>query len=489
MFSDTWNTMEISNTEGKHHTYFRFESLKEQLEKLLKEASKLSNLDKETATSGTIEGPFQAAIQNHGVCKARKPPRPSPRKTKIEQTCSSEGPICPIYANHYSPRNDSVKLNLLRNKYVELKHEMTNLAEIIIEEVNCGSSNKNYQATGTMQHIGENKFPLQFVRRLPHSANRWEEQREALRETQDGGVNKNDIYPNYFSDPNNDSYYRAAPRETMTVEILQKQVKEALKLIEITIESNKNTLASPNVNKENKPQNFEATRSSYSKRAPPPIPRQNVQSSTKLEIHESMSEELEQEGGKCLKEPVYGNTRRPVWSDKEILSSDDAYTFKEDNSYYSSVPMMGSLTEEELEKLRREATTLNKRVETVIKENKQHVGTASSDTGMFNPLEPSLRRKYQSCNLEEESDFKSSSQDFLQEGEQIQTETEYLKAMLQQTLAENTSLKMSLQQATDKLERRTILSSIPDELQVYSLSLSILKDFIRIIISCHLIMK
>lgn len=489
MFSDTWNTMEMSNTEEKHHTYFRLESLKEQLQKLLKEASKLSNLDKEVATSGSTEGPFQAPIQNDGVCKAQKPPRPPPRKTKIEQTCSSEGPLYPIYANHYSPGNDSVKLNLLRDKYVELEHEMTNVAEMIKAEVNCGSSNKNYQATSTIQHIGENKSPLQFVRKPPHSANRWEEQREPLRETQNGGVNKNSTYPNYFSDPNNDSYYRAAPRETMTVEILQKQVKEALKLIEITIESNKNTLASPDVNEENKPQNFEATRSSYSKRAPPPIPLQNVQSSSKLEIHENMSEELEQEGGKCLKEPVYGNTRRPAWSDKEILSIHEVYTFKEDNSYYSSVPMMGSLTEDELEKLRREAMTLNKRVETVVNDNKQHVGTVSSDTGMLKSLGPSTRRRYQSCNLEEESDFKSSSQDFLQEGEEIQTETEYLKAMLSQTLAENTSLKTSLQQATDELERKTILSNIPDELQVNSLSLSIVKDFIRIILSCRLIIK
>ena len=481
MFSDTWKTMEMSNTEGKHHTYFRLESLKEQLEKLLKEASKLSNLDKEAVKSGSTIGPFQATFQKEGVSKARKPPLPPPRKPKVEQTCSSEDPIYPIYTNHYSPLvNDSVNLNLLRDKYVELEHEITNLNEMIKAEVDSSPSNKNYQAISTIQHIGESKAPLQLVKGLPHSANRFEEQREAFREIENGGVNKNNFYPYYFSDPNNDSFYKAVPRDTMTVEILQKQVKEALNLIEITIESSQNNLVSPNANKQNKPQNFEETRSSYSKRAPPPIPRQNVQSIGKLEIYGSTSEELEQEEGKCLIEPVYNNT-------SNISSNYDVYPLKEDDPYYSSVPMTGSLMEDKLEKIQREATLLNKRVETVVKDNKQHVAPASFDTGMLNLLGSSPRRKDKSCNLEEETDFKSSSQELLQEAEQTQIETEYLKAMLRQTRAENKSLKTSLQQAKDELERRMVLSNIPDELQVNSLCLSILKGFICTIISFHVI--
>ena len=106
---------------------------------------------------------------------------------------------------------------------------------------------------------------------------------------------------------------------------------------------------------------------------------------------------------------------------------------------------------------------------------------------MLNLLGPSPRRKYKSCNLEEETDFKSSSQELLQEAEQTQTETEYLKAMLRQTRAENKSLKTSLQQAKDELERRMVLSNIPDELQVNSLCLSILTGFICTIISFHVI--
>ena len=482
--------MEMINTDEKHHAYFRLETLKEQIQKLLKEASILSNRNKETATSGSIEEPFQVTIQKEGVCKALKPPRPPPRKPKVEQT---SGIGDPIYSNHYNPRvNDSVKLNLLSDKYVELEHEMTNLTEMIKAEVNCSSSNENYQAASTIQQNGQCNAPPQLVGALPHSVNKWEEQKKVLRKTQNGGLNENSFYPYYFSDPNNDPYYRTFPRKTMTVEILQKQLKEALKLIEITIKSSQNILASPNVvNKytgyvpipaprensqrmsklENKPQNFEEAMSSYCKRAPPPIPRQHLQTFSKLEIHGNTSEELEQEEGECLKEPVYGNTRQPVWNDKEMSSNDDVYTFKQDDPYYSSVPMTdSSLTEDELENLRREAKMLNMRVDTVVKNNNGSLG-------------PSLRKNYNSCNLEKETDFKCSSQELLQEDEQAQPETEHLKAMLNQALAENDSLKMSLQQAKDELERRMVLSNIPDELQVNTLFLSILKDFISTKIS------
>ena len=489
-----WNTMETNNKDGKHHADFRLETLKEQDEKLLKETIILSNPDKETTTtSGFTEEPFQATVQNEGVYKARKPPRPPPCKPKVEQTWGNEDPI---YSNHYSPGvNDSVNLNLLRDKYAELVHGMTNLTEKIKAEVNCSSSNNNFQAKSTVQQNGQCNAPPPLVGAFPHSANRWEEQRKALRETQNGGGNENSFYPCYFSDPNNDPYYRTTPRETMNVEILQKQLKEVLKLIEITIKSSQNTLASPNVNKyagyvpipvprensqkmsklEIKPQNFEEPMSRYTKRAPPPIPRQHLQTFSKLEIHGNMSEELEQEEGECSKEPVYGNARQSVCSDNEMLSNDDVYTSRKDDSYYSSIPTTGSsLTEDELENLGREATMLNMKVETVIKDNNGSLG-------------PSLRRKYQSCNLEKETDFKYSSQELLLEDKQMQPETEHLKAMLNQAQAENDSLKMKLQQTKDELERRMVLSNIPDEAQVNTLFLSISKYFISTKISYYLI--
>lgn len=431
-----WNTMETNNKDGKHHADFRLETLKEQAEKLLKETLILSNPDKETTTtSGSTEEPFQATVQNQGVYKARKPPRPPPR-----------------------------------------------------------SSNNNYQAKSTVQQNGQCNAPPQLVGAFPHSANRCEEQRKALRETQNGGGNENSSYPNYFSDPNNDPYYRTTLRETMNVEILQKQLKEVLKLIEITIKSSQNTLASPNVNKyveyvpipvprensekmsklEIKPQNFEEAMSRYTKRAPPPVPHQHLQTFSKLEIHGNMSEELEQEEGACSKEPVDGKARQSVCSDNEMLSNDDVCTSRKEDPYYSSVTTTGSsLTEDKLQNLEREAAMLNKKVETVIKDNNGSLG-------------PSLRRKYQSCNLEKETDFKYSSQELLLEDVQTQPETEHLKAMLNQALAENDFLKTSLQQTKDELERRKVLSNIPDEAQVNTQFISILKYFISTKISYYL---
>ena len=431
-----WNTMETNNKDGKHHADFRLETLKEQAEKLLKETLILSNPDKETTTtSGSTEEPFQATVQNQGVYKARKPPRPPPR-----------------------------------------------------------SSNNNYQAKSTVQQNGQCNAPPQLVGAFPHSANRCEEQRKALRETQNGGGNENSSYPNYFSDPNNDPYYRTTLRETMNVEILQKQLKKVLKLIEITIKSSQNTLASPNVNKyveyvpipvprensekmsklEIKPQNFEEAMSRYTKRAPPPVPHQHLQTFSKLEIHGNMSEELEQEEGACSKEPVDGKARQSVCSDNEMLSNDDVCTSRKEDPYNSSVTTTGSsLTEDKLQNLEREAAMLNKKVETVIKDNNGSLG-------------PSLRRKYQSCNLEKETDFKYSSQELLLEDVQTQPETEHLKAMLNQALAENDFLKTSLQQTKDELERRKVLSNIPDEAQVNTQFISILKYFISTKISYYL---
>ena len=431
-----WNTMETNNKDGKHHADFRLETLKEQAEKPLKETLILSNPDKETTTtSGSTEEPFQATVQNQGVYKARKPPRPPPR-----------------------------------------------------------SSNNNYQAKSTVQQNGQCNAPPQLVGAFPHSANRCEEQRKALRETQNGGGNENSSYPNYFSDPDNKPYYRTTLRETMNVEILQKQLKEVLKLIEITIKSSQNTLASPNVNKyveyvpipvprensekmsklEIKPQNFEEAMSRYTKRAPPPVPHQHLQTFSKLEIHGNMSEELEQEEGACSKEPVDGKARQSVCSDNEMLSNDDVCTSRKEDPYNSSVTTTGSsLTEDKLQNLEREAAMLNKKVETVIKDNNGSLG-------------PSLRRKYQSCNLEKETDFKYSSQELLLENVQTQPETEHLKAMLNQALAENDFLKTSLQQTKDELERRKVLSNIPDEAQVNTQFISILKYFISTKISYYL---
>ena len=431
-----WNTMETNNKDGKHHADFRLETLKEQAEKLLKETLTLSNPDKETTTtSGSTEEPFQATVQNQGVYKARKPPRPPPR-----------------------------------------------------------SSNNNYQAKSTVQQNGQCNAPPQLVGAFPHSANRCEEQRKALRETQNGGGNENSSYPNYFSDPDNKPYYRTTLRETMNVEILQNQLKKVLKLIEITIKSSQNTLASPNVNKyveyvpipvprensekmsklEIKPQNFEEAMSRYTKRAPPPVPHQHLQTFSKLEIHGNMSEELEQEEGACSKEPVDGKARQSVCSDNEMLSNDDVCTSRKEDPYNSSVTTTGSsLTEDKLQNLEREAAMLNKKVETVIKDNNGSLG-------------PSLRRKYQSCNLEKETDFKYSSQELLLEDVQTQPETEHLKAMSNEALAENDSLKTSLQQTKDELERRKVLSNIPDEAQVNTQFISILKYFISTKISYYL---
>lgn len=56
MFSDTSDTLEANNTDRKHYAYIRLESLREKVEKLLKDASKLRNLDRQTDTSDSLKG-------------------------------------------------------------------------------------------------------------------------------------------------------------------------------------------------------------------------------------------------------------------------------------------------------------------------------------------------------------------------------------------------------------------------------------------------
>lgn len=216
MFSDTSDTLEANNTDRKHYAYIRLESLREKVEKLLKDASKLRNLDRQTDTSDSLKGQIQGKIENKGACKLRKPPRPSPRKPIIGHTNSSEDPI---YNNHYDDFvNNSRKLNLLRDKYVKLQNEMTDLTELIKREVNYSSSNKDYQASSKIQKTGECIDPLRVVRGRPQRVHRGEDQGKVLRETQNGEVNENSFLPYYYSDSNNDSYYSVASRETVNVE-------------------------------------------------------------------------------------------------------------------------------------------------------------------------------------------------------------------------------------------------------------------------------
>lgn len=59
--------------------------------------------------------------------------------------------------------------------------------------------------------------------------------------------------------------------------------------------------------------------------------------------------------------------------------------------------------------------------------------------------------------------------------------------MLQQSLAENDSLKMSLQQAKDDLEGKMVLSNIPDELQASTLSFRFMNFFSSTIMSYYVI--
>ena len=468
MFSDTSDTLEVNNTDRKHYAYFRLESLREQVEKLLKEASKLRNLDRQTATSDSLKRQIQGKIENEGACKPRKPPRPPPREPKVGHTSSSEDPI---YNNLYDDHvNDSRKLDLLRYKYVKIENEMTNLTELIKREVNYSSSNDYYQASSKTQQTGEYIDTLRVVRGCPQRVHRGEDQGKILRETQNGGVNENSFCPYYFSDSNNDSYYSVAPRETVNVEILHKQLIEALKLIQVTIESCEKPSPIPNVSKYNdfsnrvpipaprkhtkkinklgnKPQNFEEKKIKYYKRAPIPIPRRNLQSLSRVQIQGNFSEEIKEEKNKCLNESAYSNTGRTGQNNKEKLLNDDIYILKEDDPYYCSIPMTGLVTDDELEKLQREAVILNNSSKELRQKNEQKEKQA----------------------------------------EKSQIDSEFLKEMLRQSLAENDSLKMSLQQAKDDLERKMVLSNIPDELQVNTLSFHFSKFFSCIIMSHHVI--
>ena len=126
---------------------------------------------------------------------------------------------------------------------------MTNLTELIKREVNYSSSNKDYQASSKTKQTGECIDPLRVVRGRPQRVHRGEDQGKVLRETQNGGVNENSFLHYYYSDSNNDSYYSVASRETVNVEILHKQLIEALKLIQVKIESSEKSFYLSNVNK------------------------------------------------------------------------------------------------------------------------------------------------------------------------------------------------------------------------------------------------
>ena len=343
-----------------------------------------------------------------------------------------------------------MKLSLLRKRYIELENEMKNLTEMINQEVNYSSSNKNYEATSTIQKIDEFTSPLYqpFV-----SVNSWKEQGKASREPRGGEINilnefnQYSCYPYYFSDPNNVPYYRVAPGETVTDEMLRNKVNEATELL-ITNESNGKTLALPNLNRckvycnrvpipvprrnidnlnklENKTQNFEETRSSYYKGAPIPIPRQKLQGLIKPEMQRSILDEDETKQEECKYLNVLPYTPQ---RGKEISSYDDFYTLREDDPYYSSVPMMGLLMDNELKKLQREATMLSEKEELVVKDNKQQRNS------------PQVSRK---------NDEQKEKQ-----VEKSQTENEYVKARLQQTLAECASFETSLQQERHELEKK-----------------------------------
>ena len=244
---------------------------------------------------------------------------------------------------------------------------------------------------------------------------------------------------------------------------------EALKLIQVAIESSEKPFSLPNVNKysnlsnrvpipaprkhikknnklENTPQNFEEQRSKYSKRAPIPIPRRKVQSLSRVEIQGNFSEEIKQEKKNRSNESPYSSTRRTEQNNKEMSLNDDIYILKDDPNY-CSIPMAGLVTDDELEKLQREAV-------------------------MLNNFSKELRQK----NEQKEKQV-----------EKLQTDSDYLKARLQQSLAENDSLKMSLQQAKDDLEGKMVLSNIPDELQASTLSFRFMNFFSSTIMSYYVI--
>ena len=197
---------------------------------------------------------------------------------------------------------------------------------------------------------------------------------------------------------------------------------------------------------ENTPQNFEEERNKYSKRAPIPIPRRNVQSLSRVEIQGNFSEEIKQEKKNRSNESPYSSTRRTEQNNKEMSLNDDIYILKDDPNY-CSIPMAGLVTDDELEKLQREAV-------------------------MLNNFSKELRQK----NEQKEK-----------QAEKLQTDSDYLKARLQQSLAENDSLKMSLQQAKDDLEGKMVLSNIPDELQASTLSFRFMNFFSSTIMSYYVI--
>ena len=132
---------------------------------------------------------------------------------------------------------------------MKLQNEMTNWTELFKREVNYSSSNKVYQASSKIQQTGECIDRLRVFRGRPQRVHRGEDQGKVLRETQNGGVNENSFVPYYYSGSNKDSYYSVASRETVNVEILHKQLMEALKLIQVKIESSEKYFSLPNVNK------------------------------------------------------------------------------------------------------------------------------------------------------------------------------------------------------------------------------------------------
>ena len=133
---------------------------------------------------------------------------------------------------------------------MKLQNDMTNWTELIKREVNYSSSNKVYQASSKIQQTGECIDRLRVVRGRPQRVHRGEDQGKVLRETQNGEVNENSFLPYYYySDSNNDSYYSVASRETVNVEILHKQLMEALKLIQVKIESSEKSFSLSNVKK------------------------------------------------------------------------------------------------------------------------------------------------------------------------------------------------------------------------------------------------
>ena len=167
---------------------------------------------------------------------------------------------------------------------------------------------------------------------------------------------------------------------------------------------------------------------------------------SRVEIQGNFSEEIKQEKKNRSNESPYSSTRRTEQNNKEMSLNDDIYILKDDPNY-CSIPMAGLVTDDELEKLQREAV-------------------------MLNNFSKELRQK----NEQKEK-----------QAEKLQTDSDYLKARLQKSLAENDSLRMSLQQKNDDLERKMVLSNIPDELQVSNLSFRFMNFFSCTIMSHYVI--